>query len=52
MEKETKPSSSFMADFLTHAWAVCGGTADAPRLCGAGGAGSSVGSSGPTAGVH
>lgn len=40
MEKETKPSSSFMADFLTCARAVCGGTADAPQLCEAGGAGS------------
>lgn len=40
MEKETKPSSSFMADFLTRAQAVCGGSADAPQLCEADGAGS------------
>jgi len=39
MEKETKPSSSFMADFLTRAQAVCSNTADGPQLCGAGSGG-------------
>lgn len=33
MEKETKPSSSFMVDFLTRAWAVCSSSADALGLC-------------------
>lgn len=44
MEKETNPSSCFVADFLTRVQAVCGGTADAARLCEAGGAGSDAGS--------
>lgn len=51
MEKETKPSSSFMADFLSRAQAVCGGTADAPQLCEASGAGSR-GCTGPRCWVH
>lgn len=51
MEKETKPSSSFMADFLTRAQAVCGGTADAPQLCEASSAGSR-GCTGPRCWVH
>lgn len=46
MEKETNPSSCFVADFLTRVQAVCGGTADAARLCEAGGAGSGAGSRG------
>lgn len=33
MGKETKPSSSFTADFLTRAGAVCSVPDDAPWLC-------------------
>lgn len=40
MGKETKPSSSFTADFLTRAGAVCSVPDDAPWLCESGSAGS------------